>query len=64
MPGALDGRGLAREIRHRRPEMPVLLTSGYSAAAAQANAEGFQVLAKPYQMAALADALEAARARP
>jgi len=63
MPGELDGRALAREVRERLPGMGVLLTSGFSAAAAQASAEGFQVLAKPYQIEALGEALEVARSR-
>jgi CheY-like chemotaxis protein len=61
MPGDLDGRMLAREIRSRLPRMPVLLTSGYSAAAAEAEADGFRVLAKPYRLDALDEALREAR---
>lgn len=57
MPGELDGRMLAREIRARLPGMPVLLTSGFSAAAAAAEADGFRVLAKPYRIEALSEAI-------
>jgi len=57
MPGELDGRMLAREIRARLPGMPVLLTSGFSAAAAAAEADGFRVLAKPYRIEALSEAV-------
>ena len=33
MPGTIDGVGLAREIRSRYPNLPVVLTTGYSDAA-------------------------------
>ena len=61
MPGDMDGRMLAREIRGRLPRMPVLLTSGYSAAAAEAESDGFRVLAKPYRLDALDEAICEAR---
>jgi len=57
MPGGVSGLDLAREIRRRRPELPIVLTTGYSGAAAgMANAE-FHLLLKPYSLEALADAL-------
>jgi len=62
MPGDMDGRALAREINARHPELPVLLTTGYSEAAAQAAAEGLRLLPKPYRIDALAAAIKAARA--
>lgn len=61
MPGPMDGRALAREVRVRRPDLPVVLTSGFSAAAAEAEQDGFRVLAKPYRIEALGEAIEAAR---
>jgi signal transduction histidine kinase/ActR/RegA family two-component response regulator len=66
MPGALDGFGLAQEARRRWPNLPVLLASGYSASAARATELGFTVLAKPFQMTDLADAVRrtASAARP
>jgi PAS domain S-box-containing protein len=63
MPGAMNGMDLAREIRRRRPHMPILLTSGYSGAAfKEAAAESINVLRKPYEIHALDSALRAALA--
>lgn len=50
MPGKYDGVGLAREIQNRWPNLPVVLTSGYSDAMAQAAASGFKLLRKPYSV--------------
>ncbi len=62
MPGGMNGIELAREIRRRRAELPVLLTSGYAEAAAhEANAEGIPILPKPYRLDELSAALHAAR---
>jgi signal transduction histidine kinase len=62
MPGDMDGLELARELRQRRPNLPVLLTSGYPAQET-IETSGFQVLAKPYRVnelqAALAKAFRA-----
>ncbi len=61
MPGGMNGVELAREIRSRALGIPVLLTSGYAEAALQsAIAEGIQVLAKPYRLEELAEALREA----
>ena len=46
MPG-LNGVELAREVRRRRPDLPVVLTSGYSNVLAQEGAHGFALLRKP-----------------
>ena len=62
MPGEIGGLQLAREIAARYPALPVLLTTGYSDAAAAAAAEGMRLLAKPYDVAALAEQLDATRA--
>jgi two-component system, NtrC family, sensor kinase len=48
---------LAREIRRRRADLPVMLATGYIEVARGAAAEGFHVLLKPYQPEALAQAL-------
>ena len=62
MPGGMNGVELAREIRRRRSDVPVLLTSGYAEAAIhEAEAEGIQILAKPYHLDELAAALSAAK---
>jgi PAS domain S-box-containing protein len=55
MPGGISGIELARKVRDRFPELPVLLTTGYSEQVA--GAHGFPVLQKPYEMSALASAL-------
>jgi signal transduction histidine kinase/ActR/RegA family two-component response regulator len=57
MPGGMSGVDLAREIRKRRPDMPMVLATGYIEVARGAVAEGFQVLVKPYQPEALARTL-------
>jgi PAS domain S-box-containing protein len=56
MPGKLDGLGLARTIKEKRPRLPILLASGYSEAAQNARAE-FPILRKPYQIHELNEAL-------
>jgi signal transduction histidine kinase len=57
MPGGMNGVQLAREVRRRRPGLPVLLTSAYAAAARQeAERDGILLLPKPYRIEALAAA--------
>lgn len=56
MPDGMNGLQLAREVRRRYPELPMVLVSGYSDTLAEAGAE-FPVLAKPLTQAALADAI-------
>ena len=53
MPGGKNGLDLADEIRARYPDIPVLLTTGYSASAQDAVARGVVVLQKPYDLEAL-----------
>jgi PAS domain S-box-containing protein len=55
MPGGISGIELARKVRDRFPELPVLLTTGYSEQVA--GTHGFPVLQKPYEMNTLASAL-------
>ncbi len=66
MPGNMNGFALAQEISNRYPQLPVLLTSGYSDVA-QTAASQFRILRKPFQLHALEkairEALEHARAR-
>ncbi|HTP93167.1 MAG TPA: response regulator [Xanthobacteraceae bacterium] len=63
MPGGMNGLELADAIRTRFPGLPVLLTTGYSSSAQDAVRQGFEVLQKPYNLAALERALgEAQRA--
>jgi signal transduction histidine kinase/ActR/RegA family two-component response regulator len=62
MPGHMNGVELAQEIRRRRPNLPVLLTSGH-AEAAQRNAgtQKIDIIPKPYRLDELRDALAAVR---
>ena len=50
-----NGIELARKVRNRFPELPILLTTGYSEEVG--GSHGFPVLQKPYEMGALASAL-------
>ncbi len=59
MPGGLNGLDLARTVRRHRPGLPVLMVSGYSAVGDEARLEGFQLLRKPYDLDALAAAVDA-----
>ena len=64
LPGGMNGVELAQEIKRRRSDIPILLTSGYSEGAVNvAEAAGIQILAKPYQIAELAAALDAAKSK-
>ena len=47
MPG-MNGIDLAREVRRRWPDLPVVLTSGYSHVLAEEGSHGFELLQKPY----------------
>ncbi|AWN38926.1 PAS domain-containing protein [Methylobacterium radiodurans] len=61
MPG-MGGIALARRLRASRPDLPVVLTSGYSHVLAQDDAHGFELVRKPYSAEELARVLrEAAR---
>jgi CheY-like chemotaxis protein len=55
MPGGMSGIELARKVRDRFPELPVLLTTGYSEHAAAE--QEFPILQKPYELKSLAEAL-------
>jgi CheY-like chemotaxis protein len=55
MPGGISGIELARKVRDRFPELPILLTTGYSEQVG--GNHGFPVLQKPYEMDTLASAL-------
>ena len=56
MPGRIDGLGLARAIKQKHPDLPILLATGYSEAAQKAPAE-FSILRKPYRLHELSRAL-------
>jgi PAS domain S-box-containing protein len=61
MPG-MSGLELAARARERRPDLPVLLASGYSGEIAGGTACAFQTLAKPYGAQTLGAALAVALA--
>jgi two-component system NtrC family sensor kinase len=60
MPGGVSGLDLARTLRDRRPELPVLLTTGYSGHTSEVVAEGFALIEKPYRRDVLAASLRSA----
>jgi signal transduction histidine kinase/ActR/RegA family two-component response regulator len=55
MPG-MDGLELAQEVRRRHPDMPIILTSGYSETLSREGAGAFELLRKPYSIDALSAA--------
>jgi PAS domain S-box-containing protein len=57
MPGGMNGAQLAVEARRLRPELKVLLTSGYLAGGTELLDSGLPVLTKPYQRDELAKKL-------
>ncbi|MBB3974118.1 PAS domain S-box protein [Hansschlegelia beijingensis] len=59
MPG-LNGVDLAREIRRLTPDLPIVLTSGYSDVLAQEGRSGFELLQKPYSVEELSRVLRLA----
>lgn len=58
MPGEMNGIELAQTLRKRHPSLPIIITTGYHHSVEGINE--FPVLKKPYEMAALAQALEQA----
>ncbi|VXC35877.1 PAS domain S-box protein [Sphingomonas sp. 8AM] len=61
MPG-MSGIELRDEILRRFPDIPVVLTSGYSSVLAEQDETGFELLQKPYSLDELAKALAKAAA--
>jgi two-component system, NtrC family, sensor kinase len=61
MPGGMNGLELGHAIGRLYPALPVLLASGYSSSARDAVAQGFIVLQKPFDLAALEKSLREAR---
>ncbi|WP_169742858.1 PAS domain S-box protein [Muricoccus aerilatus] len=60
MPG-MNGIELGKEIRRRWPNLPVVLTSGYSHVLANDGAQGFELLNKPYSAEELSRVLRSSR---
>jgi PAS domain S-box-containing protein len=56
MPGKMDGLALARHLKAFRPDLPVLLATGYSDAAATVRGD-FPILRKPYEIHQLSQAI-------
>jgi len=56
MPGKLDGLAMARRLREIRPDLPVLLATGYSDAAVNVRGD-FPILRKPYEIHQLSQAI-------
>jgi two-component system NtrC family sensor kinase len=63
MPGALAGIELARIVREFHPEVPILLTTGYSEKAQQAVHDGFCIVQKPYDLQSLSKAIREIRSK-
>ncbi len=57
MRSGMSGLELALIVRERFPEIAILLTTGHGDAMAEAQDKGFAVLAKPYFIASLREAL-------
>jgi DNA-binding NtrC family response regulator len=61
MPGRMNGIDLAREVKRRRPDLPVFLTTGYAGSAIrEVESELINILCKPYEIEALAAAVRTA----
>jgi PAS domain S-box-containing protein len=63
MPGR-NGVELAKEIRSRWPNLPVVLTSGYSHVLAEEGSHGFELLKKPYSIDGLTGILRGRSVSP
>lgn len=56
MPGKMDGLSLARQLKTMRPQLPILLATGYSDAAVNVRGD-FPILRKPYEIHQLSQAI-------
>jgi len=66
MPGEMDGLGLVVALRERRPDLPVILVSGYAEATVGEGlaGRGVRFLEKPFRMAELLAAVAEAEFPP
>ena len=65
LPGGQSGLDLAREVQQRRLDVPVILTSGYGGSMTQRlSTMNLPFLHKPYQLAALNEAIGMALSAP
>jgi DNA-binding NtrC family response regulator len=62
MPGGMNGIVLAQEIGNHYPDIPVVLTSGYSDVVQTAQSR-FSILRKPFQLSALEKSIREALER-
>ena len=62
MAGPMDGVGLARALRQHQPNLPVVLVTGFSSSATEAELE-FSVLRKPFELSELSRAMAKAIAQ-
>jgi PAS domain S-box-containing protein len=64
MPDGRTGLELARELRRIRPDLPVLMTTGYAGEMLDVErVDGLPLIRKPYRQEELSDAIRAALAR-
>jgi PAS domain S-box-containing protein len=54
MPGGMSGVALAQTVRSEHPDLPILLTTGYSDRALDEASRAFELVRKPYRRAELA----------
>jgi len=64
MPGGMNGIELAQKAQERRPDLKVLLTSGYLGETGNQMQHDFPLIDKPYQCAELATRLRAVLGAP
>jgi CheY-like chemotaxis protein len=62
MPGTLNGIGLAQRLRESRPDLPVVLMTGYAEELGKAASLQVEVLPKPCSAEAIIAAVQRARA--
>ena len=56
MPGKMDGLSFARHLKAIRPNLPILLATGYSDAAVNVRGD-FPILRKPYEIHQFSEAI-------
>ncbi|HEX8664534.1 MAG TPA: ATP-binding protein [Beijerinckiaceae bacterium] len=61
MPGGMSGIDLAYRLREIRPDLPVLLATGYSHAVQEGAGKAFTIIPKPYTAAKIAAAVRSMR---
>jgi CheY-like chemotaxis protein len=59
MPG-MNGVEFAKAVRQRWPDLPIVLTTGYSQTLAEETGHGFPLLQKPYSVETLSRTLRCA----